>query len=414
MLNLWPGRPRSAEDDMATPEAKRTALIYGTVTSEEGFAELEPGWDRLVRAMRRPSPFMLHGWLSAWWGHTCRRADPRVYVARRGGELVAALPLCVERRRGLRVARFMGGAESALCDLLLAEGLDDGVGAELATRVAADRIDLADLFGLTASSRLAAAVGPKHIRLIEVVESPVLDLSRGWEDTYRAKTNSKKRNQHKRRRRQLSALGRLEVSVARTPEELEPALEESFRVHALRWQGRPDRSTFGTSDGTRFHRVALARLAELDVPRIVTLRLDGRAIAFHYYFALEGCMYVHRLAFDPAFARFSPGLVNTLDALEAASREGLTRVEFLGGAERYKVELADRLEPLHAGLGLAGTPLGRAVIDARLTSIHLRRRLKRVAPLHRLYYERLGPVRRMAEQVRDSSMGSRRARAGRG
>ena len=30
-------------------------------------------------------------------------------------------------------------------------------------------------------------------------------------------------------------------------------------------------------------------------------------------------MYVHRLAFDPAFARYSPGLVNTLDTIEAAA-----------------------------------------------------------------------------------------------
>jgi CelD/BcsL family acetyltransferase involved in cellulose biosynthesis len=414
MLNPTYGWPRSADGEMATADSDRAALIYDTVTSRDGFAELEAGWDRLVRAMRRPSPFMLHGWLSAWWAHGSRGTEPQVYVAHRGGELLAALPLCVERRRGLRVARFMGCAESALCVLLLAEGVDPGVGAELAARAAADRIDLADLFGLTASSRLAAALGPDSLRLIEVVESPVLDLSRGWEDTYRAKTNSRKRNQHKRRRRQLATLGRLEVSVARTPEELERAIEESFRVHALRWQGRPDHSSFGTSDGVGFHRAAVARLAQLDVPRIVTLRLDGHTIAFHYYFALEGNMYVHRLAFDPAYGRFSPGLVNTLDALEAASREGLTRVEFLGGAERYKIELADRLEPLHAGLGLAGTPLGRAVIDARLATIRLRRRLKRVAPLHRLYYERLGPMRRAVMHLRESSVGARRARAGRG
>ena len=395
-------RERPGVPQISATDSARTALSYEVVTTEEGFAELEDGWDRLVRAMPRPSPFMLHGWLSAWWRHCSRGAEPRVYVARRGGRLVAALPLSVGRRRGLRVAGFMGAGESALGDLLLADGVDPAVGAELAARAATDRIDLADLFGLPASSQLAAALGPKRLRLIEVVESPVLDLSQGWADTYRAKTNSKKRNQHKRRRRQLGALGRLEVSVARTAEELEPALEESFRVHSLRWQGRPDRSTFGTPDGIRFHRAALARLVTLDVPRIVTLTLDGKAIAFHYYFALEGRMYVHRLAFDPAFSRSSPGLVNTLDALEAASNEGLTRVEFLGGAERYKVELADRLEPLHVGLGLAGTALGRAVIDARLASIVLRRRLKRVPRLHRLYYEGLAPMRRLVARLRES------------
>jgi hypothetical protein len=52
-----------------------TSLSYGTVTSEDGFAALEPGWDRLVRAMPRASPFLLHGLLSAWFRHGARGAS---------------------------------------------------------------------------------------------------------------------------------------------------------------------------------------------------------------------------------------------------------------------------------------------------------------------------------------------------
>ena len=91
-------------------------------------------------------------------------------------------------------------------------------------------------------------------------------------------------------------------------------------------------------------------------------------------------MYVHRLGFDPSFARYSPGLVNTLDTIETAAAEGLTRVEFLGGAERYKLELADRLDPLCQGIGLARGPLARAVVASRLAYIRLRLRLKRARP----------------------------------
>ena len=53
-------------------------------------------------------------------------------------------------------------------------------------------------------------------------------------------------------------------------------------------------------------------------------------------------MYVYRLAFDPAFGRFSRGVLNTLDAIEIAATEGVETVEFLGGAERYKLDLSDR------------------------------------------------------------------------
>jgi CelD/BcsL family acetyltransferase involved in cellulose biosynthesis len=115
-------------------------------------------------------------------------------------------------------------------------------------------------------------------------------------------------------------------------------------------------------------------------------------------------MYVHRLAFDPALGRYSPGLVNTLDALEWAGEEGLELVEYLGGDERYKLELSDRLEPLYEGLGLARTPQGRAVVAARLGIIHSRRRLKRSERLRRLYFEALAPVRR----VRHGGLGAHR------
>jgi CelD/BcsL family acetyltransferase involved in cellulose biosynthesis len=195
-------------------------------------------------------------------------------------------------------------------------------------------------------------------------------------------------------------VGKVEISVARTRAELEPALEEAFRLHALRWEGRPDGSGFVTPTGLRFHRASIRALAEIDVPRIVTLEIDGRAIAFHYYFALQGRMYLHRIAFDPAFARFSPGLVNILDTLEIGAAEGLTRVEFLGGAERYKRELVDRFEPLYLGLGLAGSAPGRAVVAARTGWLRLRESLKRSATARGLY-DGLEPARRILTRRRD-------------
>jgi CelD/BcsL family acetyltransferase involved in cellulose biosynthesis len=370
------------------------AVVVSTATTQAELDELAGGWDALVRAMPRPSPFLLHGWISSWWAHYGDEAELALHVARRGDGLVGALPLFTRSRSGLRVTEFLGGRASALADVLLLDPGDEETARALADRAAAWGQDVADLFGLPGNSRLARALGPERLRLIERVEAPVLDLRDGWEAVYKAKTDSKKRNLHKRRRRQLSEYGRLEVVRARSLDELEPALEDAFRVHELRWAGRPDGSGFATETGKRFHRAALRELAKLDAPRIVTLKLDGRPIAFHYFFVFCRRMYVHRLAFDPELGRLSPGLVNTLDALEAAADEGVERVEYLGGAERYKLELSDRLEPLFQGLGLAGSVRGRAVLATRLVTIRLRRRLKRSSTLHRLYLRGFAPLRR--------------------
>jgi CelD/BcsL family acetyltransferase involved in cellulose biosynthesis len=312
---------------------------------------------------------------------------------------VGALPLCVRPRHGLRVLSFVGGESSSLADLLLADGEPPDVAAALAQRAASSDYDFADFAGLPAGSRLVAALGSSGLSLIERSEAPVLDLSAGWDAVYSSKLSSKKRNHYRRRRRQLAELGNVEVDVARTSTELERALEDAFTLHLLRWTGRPDGSGFATPVGRSFHRATIRALAPLDVPRIVSLKIDGRPVAFHYYLVLEGRMYVHRIAFDPAFGRYSPGVVNTLDAIETASAEGVTRVEFLGGAERYKLELADHFEPLYEGFGLARTLKGKTAVAGRVGGIRVRKQLKRSSVLRRFYFEGLAPARRFLARV---------------
>ncbi len=374
------GEPRAATGD----------VVLRTVTDPEEFRSLQPEWDRLVCAMRRPSPFLLHGWVAPWLDHYGSGGSLLVEAAFREERLVAAAPFFVGRSRGARVLEFLGGHRSALADLLLAADEDTQLLTRLMDRVLGAAFDCADLFGAPEGSRLEAVLGPR-LAMVERIEAPVLDISSGWDAVYRERTSAKRRNLHRRRVRQLARLGTLEFVTARDPPELEAALEDAFRLHDLRWQGRPDRAEF-TDSAKAFHRAVIGALAGRDVARIVLLRLNGTAIAFHYFFALAGRMYVHRLAFDPEFARFSPGLLTTFAAIEHAEAEGLREVEFLGGDERYKVELADRSAPLYQGLGLARTYRGRALTTARLLSLQLRRRLKRSSLIRRVYMRGSSPL----------------------
>ena len=78
----------------------------------------------------------------------------------------------------------------------------------------------------------------------------------------------------------------------------------------------------------------------------------------------------------------------------------MTRVEFLGGGERYKLELADGFEPLCHGFGLASGLRGRAYAAAQLGAIQARLRLKQSPRLHRLYLDGLAPARRLVHRGR--------------
>jgi CelD/BcsL family acetyltransferase involved in cellulose biosynthesis len=379
--------------EVAAPDPSSVCTVE-TLRTIEAFESLESEWNLLVEAMPRPSPYLLHGWLAEWWRHFGAGAELAVVIARRDGGLVGAAPLFVRRSGGVRVARFLGGNESALADLLLAAGEERSTGRLLVDEMLRQPFDYADLFGVPEGSVLAVSGGPP---LIERIAAPVLVMDDGWDAAYMAKSGPKyghQRREDRRRLRRLGEVGAVEFVLAETREELEPLLEEAFRLHALRWRRRRDESTFGTEAGHRFERAALRRLAGDGCLRMVLMRVGGRPTAFVYFFVLHGVMVVHRLGFDPALARYGPGRAATLEALRRASDEGLTRVEFLGGADPYKLELASRLEPLSEAVGLARNPLGSLAVRGQLGLIELRKTLSRSERLRRLYVDGLGLLRK--------------------
>jgi CelD/BcsL family acetyltransferase involved in cellulose biosynthesis len=373
-------------------------LTLSVVSDGDGLAAVGPGWDRLVLAAARPSPFLLHDWVSAWWRHFGAGATLAVVTATRDSQLVGVAPMYIRRHRGLKVCRFLGAHESALGDLLVAGDDDGSIGRALLDRLSQLQFDYLDVFGPPLDGVLPRLAPDAGMTVVQRVDAPVLRMPDGWEAAY-ASLGNKKRNLHRRRSRQLAELGAVSWTMARTPEEMSSALDHAFEIHARRWQGRPDGSTFGLTDGQHFHREAGRALAERDAVRILTLCIDGRPIAFHYWFVLRTTMYVHRLAFDPEFAHFSPGVVTLLHAIAIASSEGVRRVEFLGGNERYKVELADVLEPLHQVIGLPSGPVARCAIRAELFIIAARLQLKQNPHLHRLYLAGVAPALRMLERL---------------
>jgi CelD/BcsL family acetyltransferase involved in cellulose biosynthesis len=128
--------------------AEPFTCAFETLDSTEALESLAGEWNNLVLAMPRPSPFLLHGWVTEWWRHFGAGSRLTLVVARRDGHLVGAAPLYVQRSGGVRVARFLGAHESPLADLLIAEGEPESTAAGLLEELRKQPFDLADLFGL--------------------------------------------------------------------------------------------------------------------------------------------------------------------------------------------------------------------------------------------------------------------------
>ncbi|HZQ15216.1 MAG TPA: GNAT family N-acetyltransferase, partial [Gaiellaceae bacterium] len=246
------------------------ALRFSTVDDAAAFQALDhEQWDAMVEALPHPTPYLLHGWLAPRLRAV--GAEPRIQLARRAGALVGALPLELSHRHGLRVAAFACGRHGTWPDVLLAAGEPEGTAYELVERGAASGQDVLLVHGLSPRSRIAGAAS---LELVHRIDAPVIDLSRGWEEAYRAKVSKRHRQDHRQKQRALSALGRLETRVHRSPAELAAVLDDTFRLHALRWAGGHDRYGYGGSTWRRFMLEAVEELGGRGQFRIVTVALD--------------------------------------------------------------------------------------------------------------------------------------------
>ena len=278
----------------------------------------------------------------------------------------------------------MGGHESALADILLAPGEPSATAEKLLEPLSQSGAHVLNASGLPGDSVLARTAGDR-LRTIPRVASPVLEMPEGWEAAYERCASKQRRSRSRGTERQLRELGSLEVVVACDGPAVDAALDEAFAIHRLRWDGRPDGSSFGRPERADFTRRTLVELAEQGHFGICVLRLDGRGIAFASWLEVGTTLYGHRTAYDPALSRYGPGQLALRQSFAAGSDRGMRRIEFLGEVSDYHKAVSNRLDPTHQGLGLARGLKGRLYVACTLATIEARKRLKKHERLHRLY-----------------------------
>ncbi|MFI6882977.1 GNAT family N-acetyltransferase [Streptosporangium canum] len=130
--------------------------------------------------------------------------------------------------------------------------------------------------------------------------------------------------------------------------------EEQFRL-LRRWKseqylrmGRPDR--FGrpwvVELAERLHAIDTADFAG----PLSMLYCDGRPVAGHFGLRSDTTLVGWFPAYDPAFARYSPGLIQHLRMAEAAAAAGIRSMDLgVGTGSEYKEALRSRGEPVTEG-----------------------------------------------------------------
>ncbi|WP_430912037.1 GNAT family N-acetyltransferase [Methylobacterium sp. sgz302541] len=338
------------------------------VATAARLAEIGPAWMALWRAAGG-LVFQSHAWVSAWWetAPDRRRRSLAVAVAWSGDALLAVLPLATRRHRGLRVLEWAAKDHSDYGDALVAPDADPAIVARLWARLCGEGgFDLAYLNRLLPEAAARALLAPGGGRSVRLRPSHRSEESlrvvgdwpsgKAWFEAQSKKT----RQNHRRGQKFIGEKGALRFRLLGPEEPLEPVLERVAALKRLWLSGNALESDL-FDEGSPTLAALVRVLAETGLLRLFVLECDGVVVAVSINFEQAGTMMAFVTTYDPALERGSPGMVLMMDYIQWSIDRGLGAVDFLCGAEPFKLKFATRSVRLDSLVG-ARTVAGAAAL----------------------------------------------------
>ena len=322
------------------------------VRVEKSFSGLEPlreQWDTAAASLGG-SIYMSFDWTRTWWEFYGAGKELRLFLFFLNGTLAGVVPLYIDRI-GLRplqlaVARLVGAniPPKAFNPPIHADLADQIFRAILRQLFESDHCDIFS-FGPVSEEHAPATVlesvarRQRHIVgepqvLFEGVQS-VFSLPKNLDEFFEAMD----KDERKKRKYELRVLRRdptVTEDVITDPERLDEEFDSFARLHAQQWRGRGKLGHFGSwPHALEYNRALVWSMARLGRVRFVRILAGSEMICSQYAFSF-GSAYFWELParlIDQKWQRFSLGPAGFFALVDAATKEGKTRVE--GGLAHY-------------------------------------------------------------------------------
>lgn len=315
------------------------------VRTYERLIEIGPQWRDLCENAGA-SIFQSHAWISAWAGAVTDldARDLRIVVAWRGEKIDAVAPFAIRRKYGLRVLEWAAQGYSDYCDAVLRPGAAPSLLAQMWRALEESRpFDFAMLTDIrpdacihAMSDRAGGVLRAYHREATcsrVVSDAPTGDA---WFDGH-----PKKFRQNYRRG--LAALGEnasLTFRLLAPGEPLTPALARLCELKRLRLGEAAAHSPLLVEKGSAMLEALVGAMAREGALRVFVIERDKQIIAISVNFEYRGELLAYLTAFDPAFARGSPGTALIIDYIKWALDHGVKSVDLLRGDETFKRRFA--------------------------------------------------------------------------
>ena len=167
---------------------------------------------------------------------------------------------------------------------------------------------------------ITAAAG--HVCVLNHWQRAGLQISGNFETWFETNFERKRRKEYRRLLARLGEQGQFAALRLQPGENTAPWVTELLALEAASWKGRRGTAVSVNPSAASGLKEACAALAAAGKLRFWKLTLDGRAIAMLYAIVERNCAWLGKIAHDDAFARFSPGVLQILQATEDLFAEG--------------------------------------------------------------------------------------------
>ena len=319
----------------------------GEVADISAFAALREEWDDLLQASSSNCLFLTWEWLATWWKHLAETRRLSIMAVRANGRLIGLAPFGVRPPslacgHPFRVLEFLGcgHAGSDYLDVIVRAYAEPQVIPLLAARLTRARhmMKLANLSPGARIADIAALLGQSGwtCGTAKTNVCPYIALGGKTWESYLAGLGSAHRYNYHRKWRRLNRDYAVRFDLARTRAECLEGLDLVFQLHDLRRKSLGGGDAFHTPALIAFHREFVPLALERGWLRLYVLRLDGKPAACLYGFVYDRKFYFYQSGFDPAFERYSVGLITMGLSIRAAIEEGAGEYDLLHGDEAYK------------------------------------------------------------------------------
>jgi CelD/BcsL family acetyltransferase involved in cellulose biosynthesis len=262
------------------------------------------------------------------------------------GRPMLLIPLCIERRRGIRMLRFIDGGLSDYNAPILFEPTRTW-GRETLERLWRELIEVLPPFDIAMFDKMPADICGVPNPLVSLRGTPSAEaahstsITSGWKE-YAAKHLPHKNNSRYQRRR-LAQLGLLAFKVAETPADRQRILRAAMRQKSRRFIETTGVNYLDRPGYRQYYTTMTERFAWPGPLLIAALELDGKILSAGWHFIFNRRFVFFLTSYEgDEWKRFSPGRLLLEDLLEWSFSNGITVFDFTFGDENYKLEYSNK------------------------------------------------------------------------